>query len=180
MSGRFRRPSPAAGQLTLFAEDSPVSHSVLPREVVTSNRACGRKHFASSGRSAPDSSCWRTSRTPGENCSQPSPTFRLSATDVEARHACRLPPWAHRILGPDCGSLATPTAKANQLAPYMMKWPGCRRLRALFGPKLEPRIYEWLMGFPIGWTDLGHSATPSSPRSPNSSADASSTVSPSD
>lgn len=32
---------------------------------------------------------------------------------------------------------------------------------------------EWLMGLPIGWTDLGASATPSFPSSPNLSADAS-------
>ena len=34
---------------------------------------------------------------------------------------------------------------------------------------LNPTWVEWLMGFPPGWTDLDASATPSSPRSPNSS-----------
>jgi hypothetical protein len=36
---------------------------------------------------------------------------------------------------------------------------------------LNPRWIEWLMGFPPGWceTSSPHSATPSSPRSPNTS-----------
>ena len=29
-------------------------------------------------------------------------------------------------------------------------------------PQLNPRFAEWIMGFPIGWTDLGGSGTPSS------------------
>ena len=37
------------------------------------------------------------------------------------------------------------------------------------GGKLNPTWVEWLMGFPPGWTDLGDSETPSSPRSPSSS-----------
>jgi hypothetical protein len=32
---------------------------------------------------------------------------------------------------------------------------------------LNPTWVEWLMGFPLGWTDLGHSATRSSRRSSN-------------
>ena len=35
---------------------------------------------------------------------------------------------------------------------------------------LNPEWVEWLMGFPIGFTDLEASETPSSPRSPSSSA----------
>lgn len=35
---------------------------------------------------------------------------------------------------------------------------------------LNPPWVEWLMGFPIGWTDLAVSATPSAPSSPNGSA----------
>ena len=34
---------------------------------------------------------------------------------------------------------------------------------------LNPMWIEWLMGFPLGWTDLEPSATPSCPRSPNGS-----------
>jgi hypothetical protein len=41
------------------------------------------------------------------------------------------------------------------------------------GP-LNPTWVEWLMGFPSGWTDLGASETPSSPESPSTSDDESS------
>jgi hypothetical protein len=35
---------------------------------------------------------------------------------------------------------------------------------------LNPKWVEWLMGFPIGWTDLGDSGTPSCPKSQSGSA----------
>jgi hypothetical protein len=35
--------------------------------------------------------------------------------------------------------------------------------------KLNPTWVEWLMGFPLGWTDLEDSGTPSSPKLPNTS-----------
>ena len=38
------------------------------------------------------------------------------------------------------------------------------------GGQLNPDWVEWLMGFPIGWTDLKDSETPSCPKSPNGSA----------
>jgi hypothetical protein len=34
------------------------------------------------------------------------------------------------------------------------------------GGRLNPQFVEWLMGFPIGWTDCDASETPSCPRSP--------------
>ena len=39
------------------------------------------------------------------------------------------------------------------------------------GGKLNPTWVEWLMGFPIGWTDCEPSETPSCPRSPSGSGD---------
>ena len=36
--------------------------------------------------------------------------------------------------------------------------------------RLNPTWVEWLMGFPLGWTACEHSGTPSSRKSPNSSA----------
>ena len=35
---------------------------------------------------------------------------------------------------------------------------------------LHPIFSEWMNGFPTDWTELGHAATPSSPKSPNGSA----------
>ena len=40
--------------------------------------------------------------------------------------------------------------------------------RTDFG-QLNPTWVEWLMGFPLGWTDLEGSETPSSPKSQNGS-----------
>jgi hypothetical protein len=37
---------------------------------------------------------------------------------------------------------------------------GCRNLAQEVGGQLNPQWVEWLMGLPIGWTDLGHSETP--------------------
>ena len=59
-------------------------------------------------------------------------------------------------------SLPRPTAKANQLAPSMRKWPSCRNLQDLIGRTggaPHPELWEWLMGFPAGWTDCELSAT---------------------
>jgi hypothetical protein len=41
--------------------------------------------------------------------------------------------------------------------------------KAMAGGALNPTWVEWLMGFPLGWTDLGDSATPSSRKSSKSS-----------
>jgi len=35
-----------------------------------------------------------------------------------------------------------------------------KSLNGIHGGKLNPQWVEWLMGFPIGWADLKHSATP--------------------
>jgi len=39
-----------------------------------------------------------------------------------------------------------------------------KSLAALAGGQLSPKWVEWLMGFPLGWTDFEHSGTPASPR----------------
>ena len=38
------------------------------------------------------------------------------------------------------------------------------------GGSLNPNWVEWLMGYPVGWTDLKDSETPSSPKSPTKSS----------
>lgn len=55
------------------------------------------------------------------------------------------------------GSVHTPTTKANFIAPSMQKWPSCQRFVKAFGGRpITPEQFEFLMGFPIGWTDLEH------------------------
>jgi len=73
----------------------------------------------------------------------------------------------------------TPTTKANQMCPSMSaRGSACRNLREdAAGGALNPMWVEWLMGFPLGWTALDASETPSSRRSLRSSAGRSLTVS---
>jgi hypothetical protein len=62
------------------------------------------------------------------------------------------------------------------LADMVRLWPtpaassSDKEAKAMAGGALNPTWVEWLMGFPLGWTDLGDSATPSSRKSSKSSA----------
>jgi hypothetical protein len=59
------------------------------------------------------------------------------------------------------GFVHTPTTKANFTAPSMQKWPCCRNYVAAFGDgKITPEQFEFLMGYPIGWTEIDRSETP--------------------
>ena len=73
---------------------------------------------------------------------------------------------------------ATPAARDYRhpnKKPYAERGGGKKgeQLPNQVGGPLNPTWVEWLMGFPLGWTDLDASATPSSPKSPSGSADAS-------
>jgi hypothetical protein len=61
--------------------------------------------------------------------------------------------WVLTTFGKDFGYLHTPTTMANFLAKSMQKHAGCRAWTTAFG-KITPNHYEWLMGWPVGWTDL--------------------------
>ena len=62
----------------------------------------------------------------------------------------------HRIDAPELGWLPTPTATANHCAPSMRKWPTYLRFQERFGTggSPPPETFEWMMGLPIGWTDV--------------------------
>jgi hypothetical protein len=66
--------------------------------------------------------------------------------------------WVRTTFGDDIGYLHTPTCMANFAAQSMQKWPSCRNFVRVFG-KPTPLNYEWLMGWPIGWTALEPLAT---------------------
>lgn len=127
-------------------------------------------------------------------------TWKVSGTP-RGRLLFRLLPSMRDTDGTASGSLlATPTAKANQLAPSMKKWKSCAALlptpqardykgaaqRAKYGDEsslpaavgthitggsLNPPWLEWLMGFPEGWTDLEPSEMPSSRKSSKKSGE---------
>jgi hypothetical protein len=61
--------------------------------------------------------------------------------------------WVQTTFGQDVGFLHTPTTKANYTAPSMQKWSSCRNWKKVFGV-ITPENSEWLMGWPLGWTDL--------------------------
>ncbi len=63
--------------------------------------------------------------------------------------------------------LPTPTETANHCAPSMRKWPGYARLQDSGG--ISPTRWEWMMGYPQGWTDCTRSVTLSSHSAPSSS-----------
>ena len=53
------------------------------------------------------------------------------------------------------GYVHTPTTMANFTAPSMQKHESCRNYVRAFGQeKIWPECFEYLMGYPIGWTDL--------------------------
>lgn len=61
--------------------------------------------------------------------------------------------WVATTFGADVGYLHTPTTQGNYCAPSMQKWPACRAFARVFG-KVTPESQKWLMGWPIGWTEL--------------------------
>jgi hypothetical protein len=82
-----------------------------------------------------------------------------SDTPLVVRSSPTLPEWARHTLAHATGPLPAPTATANQWCPSMRKHPGCKRLQILFPGGAHPRIWEWMMAFPIGWTGLRLRAT---------------------
>jgi hypothetical protein len=66
--------------------------------------------------------------------------------------------WALTTYGAGIGYLHTPTTIANFCAPSMQKHPSCRAWRKVFGA-VSPSAFEYLMGWPLGWTDLKPLAT---------------------
>ena len=70
------------------------------------------------------------------------------------------------------GLLPTPTTMGNQLAKSMQKHQGCRLLSKMAGGTggmVSPKMYEWMMGYPTGWTELKPSEMPLSRKSRKSS-----------
>jgi hypothetical protein len=74
------------------------------------------------------------------------------------------PKWDHRASPGHVRKVPVPNLMAQVLERDLQETGG----------SLNPTWVEWLMGFPLGWTDLGPSATPSCRKSSSSSAGASS------
>jgi hypothetical protein len=100
----------------------------------------------------------------------PTPTANPSnacSLDAGLKEAERLHPqgrwtlWSQVAAQEVYGRRMWPTPDAS---PHKYRLQGntqqSKSLNAIHGGKLNPQWVEWLMGFPIGWTDLRHSVTP--------------------
>jgi hypothetical protein len=153
--------SPASRQ-TSSAEASHASHSAQPPEDAELRKTFGPTCSVLSPEigqhtSSPKMSKKRQSPT-HQNVSSNLVTARTTAVyrGLIAGQTIR------EIVG---GLLHTPTRKANFVAPSMQKWPSCRRyVEAFGGQRITREQFEFLNGYPIGWTRLDSSEMPSSRR----------------
>ena len=137
-------------ELMLSVEDFRAKDIVLRHGVVIAPQICGLK-------------CLELSETCGQGLFSAKTSSKIRSMKRKRilpildtpRYAAglMLHNWAQITLDEDGGALATPTATANWDSPSMQKWASCRRMVRLFGKK-TPISHEWLMGWPIGWTDL--------------------------
>lgn len=78
-------------------------------------------------------------------------TLRRWVTSLDALSFPRQT-WVLTMFGKGTGFVHTPTCTANYAARSMQKWACAREFVKVFG-KPSPMNHEWLMGWPIGWTD---------------------------
>ena len=138
--------------LTQYAEGSRVSRSVAHPEGAGLPQTYGLKCSESSAASGPKSSLVRTSKSFPLDA-QPTNLARLDTEQLLNGLAPKT--LALTIREAVGGFVHTPTTKANFTAPSMQKWPVCRRYVKAFGDgPIMPEQFEFLMGFPIGWTEI--------------------------
>jgi len=104
-------------------------------------------------------SCW-----PRTSSEHPSKALRGTSTPLAIRlpfASYPQPTWVPRINGDDGGSwLPTPTETANFDSPSMYKqWPGHQRMLLWTGGRTTATHIEFLMGWPLGWSDSAPLAT---------------------
>ena len=161
--------------LTWSAEDSPANRSHLRGSNMGSqtNDGSGPRSLMSSMFYDPASSSWRTSGLWSET-DWPSVGFSATFTDSGSMQSGRVSPRAPWVLHTHdigCSSWLTPVARDHKGYTKRAGESVCNQLREIYGGSgsPNPRWLEWLMGFPAEWTEPSPSATPSSPRLPNTS-----------
>ena len=130
----------------------------------------------------PASSSWKTSQLClGGEWSEFSETWPESGMTRNGR-LFRLVPWARHMCDDECSLWPTPTASMDGRGfgiplherSGRYKKATVRRVHALIGEhgwRIHPHFTEALMGYPQGWTEIAEQVTPSSRRSPKSSAE---------
>lgn len=136
--------------LTWFLAGSRASHTARQLPEKTLQMISGRKCDGSWQMSLPGTYLPRTSKDV-RLMRRPTTLSRWvtkpSALPLERKT------WVRTTFGNDIGFLHAPTATANYAAPSMQKWPSAQAFVRVFG-KPTPTNHEWLMGWPLGWTDL--------------------------
>lgn len=112
----------------------------LPAEDLASRQITGRRWLESHTKCDQDSCFSNLSPASSASTSDSRMISLPSDTRSSRRSSPMLPLWVRHILGADIGLLHTPTRKANQCAPSMMKWPSCRRLKIAARGKLTPHL----------------------------------------
>ncbi len=138
-------------------EDSSTSYleaflarlSARRREEGTLPQTFGRKCYGLSESSSRDSCSPKTSL--GKQSTLRATTSKRWVTRPEPLPFQRQT-WVLTTFGSAIGYLHTPTTKANYCGDSMQKWPSARSFSTVFG-RPTPENQEWLMGWPIGWSD---------------------------
>lgn len=140
-----------------FQEAFHARHIPKPLEAATRRTISGRKCGESWQRQLPGTYLQRT--LIGTRSTQPQTISKRWASLPDVFPFPR-ETWVRTTYGRDIGCVHTPTTKANYCAPSMQKWPSCRAFVQAFG-RPSPEVHEWLMGWPIGWSDTKPLATAS-------------------
>jgi hypothetical protein len=141
---------PTAGELTSWLADfharSTAAHLEDAAWLKTSGRnSSGSWQMPLLGLSLP--------RTSHAKLSTPRPTISKRWATLPLAYRSPRRTWVLITFGSGTGYLHTPTCTANYSAPSMQKWPSAREFTRVFG-RPTPTNHEWLMDWPIGWTDL--------------------------
>ena len=135
-------------------EASHASRSATQLEDATTQSTSGRKTYASPKNCDLVGSLLKTSLASAIAASTGYAVTWSSAITPSGRSVSIL--RRHAVIEGviDSSSWPTPTATANHDAPSMRKWPAYRQYQDAVG-RTTPRLWEWMMGFPAGWTRLG-------------------------
>lgn len=141
--------TPNADRQMSFAADFPVSPSPRLLEAAKSRRIYGPKCEELSATSDPFGSLLRTSIASTMNI--PRSNWR-SLISKSGRLRWTLHHAADDMNAAGLSLWPTPTRTANHDAPSMRKWPSHKAVQDEAGGT-TPRLWEWMMDFPIGWTE---------------------------
>lgn len=179
--GRNQKPN----ELTLSAEDFPVRTSqtqALSEDLPEREAVCGEKCTVSFANYDHVTQLWRTlQRCLIEGMSEFSETWPRAGLMVSGK-CYRRAPSVHHIHEKGCFTFSTLTVVScehpgrQKIKPHQQSCLSAElamRDRWAIGGQLNPNHAAWFMGFPESWTDLDHTETPLSPKSPNGSDDAS-------